>query len=122
MNQLTLKKFMFFAKTLFFSYLLTGILLFALAFILYQLRLSNTQIQTGIYFIYILSCFLGGFLAGRHMKNRRFLWGMLMGALYFVVLFLVSSLVGKPMESGFSHLALVFGICLAGGTAGGMLS
>lgn len=122
MNQLTLKKSMFFVKTLFFSYLLTGILLFALAFILYKLRLSNTQIQTGIYFIYILSCFLGGFLAGRHMKNRRFLWGMLMGALYFVILFLVSSLAGKPLESGFTHLALVLGICLAGGTAGGMLS
>jgi len=122
MNQLTLKKSFFFVKTLFFSYLLTGILLFALAFILYKLRLSNTQIQTGIYFIYILSCFLGGFLAGKRMKNRRFLWGMLMGALYFVVLFLVSSLAGKPMESDFTHLALVFAICLAGGTSGGMLS
>ena len=122
MNHLTLKKSFFFVKTLFFSYLLTGILLFALAFVLYKLRLSNTQIQTGIYFIYILSCFLGGFLAGKRMKNRRFLWGMLMGARYFVVLFLVSSLAGKPIESGFTHLALVFGICLAGGTSGGMLS
>ena len=122
MNPLSLNKSMFLAKTLFFSYLLTGILLFALSFILYKLRLSNTQIQTGIYLIYVLSCTLSGFLAGKRMKTRRFLWGMLMGALYFIVLFIISSLAGKPMESGFSHLLLVFSICLAGGTAGGMLS
>lgn len=122
MNQTALNKSLFFLKTLFFSYLLTGILLFALSFLLYKLRLNNTQIQTGIYFIYILSSFLAGFLAGKRMKNRRFLWGMLMGALYFVVLFLISSLVGKPLESGFQYLLLVFGICLAGGTSGGMLS
>lgn len=122
MNQTAVNKPLFFLKTLFITYLLTGILLFVLAFVLYKLRLSNTQVQTGVYLIYILSCFLGGFLAGRKMKSRRFLWGMLMGGLYFVVLFLVSALSGKPLESGFSYLLLVLAICLAGGTAGGMLS
>lgn len=122
MNQTAVNKPLFFLKTLFFTYLLTGILLFVLAFVLYKLGLSNTQVQTGVYLIYILSCFLGGFLAGRKMKNRRFLWGMMMGGLYFAVLFLVSSLSGKPLESGFSYLLLVLAICLAGGSAGGMLS
>ncbi|MBQ8814806.1 MAG: TIGR04086 family membrane protein [Lachnospiraceae bacterium] len=122
MNQAAVNKPFFLLKTLFITYLLTGILLLTLAFILYKLRLSNTQVQTGVYLIYILSCFLGGFLAGKKMKSRRFLWGMLMGGLYFVVLFLVSSLAGRPLESGFSYLLLVLGICLAGGTSGGMLS
>jgi len=122
MNQTTVNKPLFLLKTLFITYLLTGILLFSLAFVLYKLRLSNTQVQTGVYLIYILSCFLGGFLAGKKLKNRRFLWGMLMGGLYFVVLFLVSSLAGRPMETGFSYLLPVLGICLAGGTSGGMVS
>lgn len=122
MNQAAVNKPFFLLKTLFITYLLTGILLFSLSFILYKLRLNNTQVQTGVYLIYILSCFLGGFLAGKKMKSRRFLWGMLMGGLYFVVLFLVSSLAGRPLESGFSYLLLVLGICLAGGTSGGMLS
>lgn len=122
MTQTAVNKPLFLLKTLFITYLLTGILLFTLAFILYKLRLSNTQVQTGVYLIYILSCFLGGFLAGKKMKSRRFLWGMLMGGLYFIVLFLVSSLSGRPLESGFSYLLLVLGICLAGGTSGGMLS
>lgn len=122
MTQTAVNKPLFLLKTLFITYLLTGILLFSLAFILYKLRLSNTQVQTGVYLIYILSSFLGGFLAGKKMKSRRFLWGMLMGALYFLVLFLVSSLSGRPLESGFSYLLLVLGICLAGGTSGGMLS
>lgn len=122
MTQTAVNKPLFLLKTLFITYLLTGILLFSLAFILYKLRLSNTQVQTGVYLIYILSSFLGGFLAGKKMKSRRFLWGMLMGALYFLVLFLVSSLSGRPLESGFSYLLLVLGICLSGGTAGGMLS
>lgn len=122
MNQAAANKPLFLLKTLFIAYLLTGILLFSLAFVLYKLRLSNTQVQTGVYLIYILSSFLGGFLAGKKMKSRRFLWGMLMGGLYFVVLFLVSSLAGRPLESGLSYLLLVLGICLAGGTSGGMLS
>lgn len=122
MNQTTVNKPLFLLKTLFITYLLTGILLFSLAFVLYKLRLSNTQVQTGVYLIYILSCFLGGFLAGKKLKSRRFLWGMLMGGLYFVVLFLVSSLAGRPMETGFSYLLPVLGICLAGGTSGGMVS
>ena len=122
MTQTAVNKPLFLLKTLFITYLLTGILLFSLAFILYKLRLSNTQVQTGVYLIYILSSFLGGFLAGKKMKSRRFLWGMLMGALYFLVLFLVASLSGRPLESGFSYLLLVLGICLSGGTAGGMLS
>ena len=122
MNQTAINKPLFLLKTLFISYLLTGILLFTLAFVLYKLRLSNTQVQTGVYLIYILSCFLGGFLAGKKIKTRRFLWGMLVGGLYFAVLFLVSSLAGRPVESGFSYLLLVLAICLAGGTSGGMLS
>ena len=122
MTQTAVNKPLFLLKTLFITYLLTGILLFSLAFILYKVRLSNTQVQTGVYLIYILSSFLGGFLAGKKMKSRRFLWGKLMGALYFLVLFLVSSLSGRPLESGFSYLLLVLGICLAGGTSGGMLS
>lgn len=122
MNQTTVNKPLFLLKTLFITYLLTGILLFSLAFVLYKLRLSNTQVQTGVYLIYILSCFLGGFLAGKKLKSRRFLWGMLMGGLYFVVLFLVSSLAGRPMETGFSYLLPILGICLAGGTSGGMVS
>lgn len=122
MNQTAINKPLFLLKTLLITYLLTGILLFALSFVLYKLRLSNKQIQTGVYLIYILSCFLGGFLAGKKLKNRRFLWGMFMGSLYFVVLFLVSTLSGRPMESGISYLLLVLSICLAGGTSGGMLS
>lgn len=122
MNQTAVNKPLFLLKTLFVTYLLTAVLLFALSFILYKLRISNTQVQTGVYLIYILSSFLGGFLAGKKMKSRRFLWGMLMGGLYFIVLFLISSLAGRPLESGFSYLLLVLGICLAGGTSGGMLS
>jgi putative membrane protein (TIGR04086 family) len=122
MNQTAINKPLFLLKTLLITYLLTGILLFALSFVLYKLRLSNKQIQTGVYLIYILSCFLGGFLAGKKLKNRRLLWGMFMGGLYFVVLFLVSTLSGRPMEPGISYLLLVLSICLAGGTSGGMLS
>ena len=122
MNQTAINKPLFLLKTLFITYLLTGILLFTLAFVLYKLRLSNKQVQTGVYLIYILSCFLGGFLTGKKLKSRRFLWGMLMGELYFAVLFLISTLSGRPMESGASYLLMVLGICLAGGTSGGMLS
>lgn len=62
------------AKALLASYLLTGGLLLLLAGLLYRFRLDEGKVQIGIILIYILSCFAGGFLAGKMMKNRKFLW------------------------------------------------
>ena len=109
-------------RSLLFSYIATAILLSALAFGLYNLRLRPAQVSAAVNIIYALTCFFGGFLAGKALRQRRFFWGFLLGALYFAVLFAASFLLGKglPMDTG--QLLRTFIMCAASGTIGGMLS
>ena len=109
-------------KALFCSYLLTGILLLLLAFLLYQFRLKERQIDIGIIVIYVLSTFVGGFLSGKWMKVRKFLWGMLTGMLYFLLLFVVSFAVYKTIQQNGISLLTTFALCVGGGMIGGMIS
>lgn len=109
-------------RSLLCSYLMTGILLFVLAFALYKLRLKESQITIGVNLIYVITCLAGGILMGKGIRQRRFFWGMLLGFLYFLVLMLVSFSMHKGISAGLNQLLLTMGICVASGTIGGMLS
>ena len=71
--------------------------------------------------VYVLACFFGGLAAGKGGKKRKFLWGLLTGAIYFLVLFLLSWKTGTERESIRSFL-LAAALCLGGGMLGGMIS
>ena len=109
-------------RTLILSFLRAGVLLLALTFLLYKFRLPESQITAGIYAVYIISCLIGGFLAGKAMKTRRFFWGLLTGVLYFVALFAMSSLQDQAITSDMTHILTVLGICAGSGMVGGMIS
>lgn len=109
-------------RTLIITYIISGILLSALAFVLYKFRLPENQVNLGVNAIYILSCFIGGFLAGKAQKNRRFFWGLVTGLLYFLFLFLMSFLQDSGITENTVHIATVFTMCVLSGMAGGMLS
>ena len=107
-------------KALLVSYLLTGGLLLLLAGLLYRFRLDEGKIQIGIILIYIGSCFAGGFLAGKMMKSRKFLWGVLLGLLYFLIMTLVSLAVNRGLQDGTTSYFTTFLLCMGGGMLGGM--
>lgn len=109
-------------RSLLFSYILTGILLFALSFLLYKMKLSRGQVRMGVYAVYVLSCLFGGFLAGKQIKTRRFVWGGLTGILYFAALFLLSLLLNQGFTAGILGVLLDFALCAGSGTIGGMVS
>ena len=111
-----------FVKTLLISYAVTVILLFLFAFILYKMKLSGAQASVGVTVIYLLSCGLGGFITGKQMRTRRLLWGLLSGALYFTVLFLLSMLSGGSLSADLKNMFTVLGTCLAGSAAGAIIS
>ena len=104
------------------SMLVTGILLVLLSLGLYQFRWGDRLLQIGIWLVYGLSALAGGFWVGKKLRNRRFLWGMLLGLLYFGLLLLVSSAVGEGFQGGGREILTACAICLAGGMAGGMIS
>lgn len=109
-------------RTLIITYIISGILLSALAFALYKFRLPESQVNLGVSAVYVLSCLAGGFLSGKAMKTRRFLWGLITGLLYFAFLFLMSCLQDAGITSDMVHIAAVLAMCSLSGMAGGMLS
>ena len=56
-------------RSLLISYVLSGILLAALAFALYKLRLKEGQVNLMVYAVYLLTCLSGGFLAGKRIDE-----------------------------------------------------
>ena len=91
-------------RSLLISYVLSGILLAALAFALY------------------ITCLAGGFVAGKGIRQRRFFWGLLAGLFYFVVLFAVSWAMNMGSPIDMERSVTVMGVCALGGTIGGMIS
>jgi putative membrane protein (TIGR04086 family) len=109
-------------KSLLSAYLITGALLLVLALLLYKFRLAESTVNMAILAIYVISGFLGGFLAGKMMHTRKFLWGAALGLLYFAVLSLISLAVNRTFAGDSSHFMSTLLLCTAGGTLGGMVS
>ena len=108
-------------KALLASYVVTGVLLLLLTVLLYKLDLDEGKVQIGILAVYVLSTFAGGFVIGKLAKVRRFLWGLILGVLYFALLMLISIGVYRTMEGG-SSTVMALALCAAGGMLGGMVS
>ena len=111
-----------FLKLLLAMFVFSAAFLFLLAFLLYKFRLSESVVAAVIVSIYVISTFLGGFLAGKIVKQKKYIWGFILGAAYYLVLFAVSA--AMKQEGGVLNpesLWTAF-LCMAGGMLGGMLS
>ncbi len=86
--------------SLFLMFAVSGALLLLLAFLLYQMELGEEVVKAGIIVIYIISGIAGGFLIGKMRREKKFLWGLCAGVIYFVLLFLISCAVngGLPQD------------------------
>ena len=72
--------------------------------------------------IYLTSTLAGGVVIGKMAKTRRFLWGMLLGTGYFVLLLLITLGVYHTLNGSGGNLLTAFILCVGGGMAGGMIS
>lgn len=112
----------FILKCLLISYLLTTGLLLLLALMLYRFGLSEKIVSICIIAIYIIVTFLAGFLAGKREGSRKFLWGLMMGGLYFLILIVVSLIVNHGMDGVSGNLLTVLMLCCGSSMLGGMVS
>ena len=111
----------FYLKCLLFSYILTVGLLLFLALFLYRFGLTAKTVSVAIIFIYIAASLFAGFVSGRKMGSRKFLWGLLAGVLYFTILLCVSLVIEQGAAGISGNLVTVFFICSGSGMLGGML-
>lgn len=112
----------FILKCLLFSYVLTAGLLLLLALLLYRFGLQEKIVNICIILVYIAVTFLAGLLVGKKAGNKRFLWGLLMGIVYFAVLALVSLIVNRSIQDVATNFVTVFLLCAGSGMLGGMVS
>ena len=109
-------------KSLLAAYVLTGLLLLVTAFFLYKFSLSEEFVTGAIIAIYVLTTFTGGFVMGKLTKTKKFLWGFLVGLLYYVILLLITLGIYRSLDGGGENVITTLLLCAGGGMLGGMLS
>lgn len=109
-------------KSLLIGYAVTGILLLILALLLYKLDLGEQKVTMGVIVIYVIATFIGGFVMGKFVGERRFFWGLTLGIVYFALLLIVSIGVNHSLQSNGTNIVTTFLLCAGGGMIGGMVS
>ena len=113
---------MWMVKALLAAYVVTGILLIILALALYKFELNKGAVTAGVTAVYLISTFTGGLVVGKLAKVRRFLWGIVLGILYFALLLLVTVGIYRTFHGSSTEILVTFALCAGGGMAGGMIS
>ena len=113
---------MWIVKALLAAYVVTGILLITLALALYKFELNEGAVTAGVTAVYLISTFTGGLVVGKLAKVRRFLWGIVLGILYFALLLLVTVGIYRTFHGSSTEILVTFALCAGGGMAGGMIS
>ena len=113
---------MWMVKALLAAYVVTGILLIILALALYKFELNEGAVTAGVTAVYLISPFTGGLVVGKLAKVRRFLWGIVLGILYFALLLLVTVGIYRTFHGSSTEILVTFALCAGGGMAGGMIT
>lgn len=109
-------------RSLLVSYIVTAIILLILALVVYKFDVSNSVISIGVILSYIFSNFIGGLLIGKNVDQKKYIWGIITGVLYFVIIILVSIVLSKTIFTHVGSSLSVFAMCALGGMLGGMVS
>ena len=109
-------------RSLIVAYVITGVMLIILAFAMYKLGLGEDKVNFFITLVYILSSAIGGIVIGKTMKEKKYMWGLLLGFLYVAVICIASLVVTKDTNIISAHGISTILLCLLGGTLGGMIS
>ena len=110
------------SKSLIISYIVTFILLLIFAMIMYYGNVSEKVVGIFVIITYFISSLLGGLSIGKSVENRRFLWGMILGLLYFGIIMMIT-LVGRDSNEQMDSSKITgFITSCIGGMLGGMIS
>ena len=115
-------KVIWWIKSLLASYIVTGILLLVLTFFMYKFELNEKIVSAANVGIYVVSTLIGGMIIGKLTKSKRYLWGMVLGIIYFVLLLLITLGVYRTLNGDSVSIVTSLILCAGGGMTGGMIS
>lgn len=108
-------------KTIIFTYLTTIVLLLILTLIFYKFQIKDAMLTVGVCVVYFLSTFVGGFILGKMSGRKKYLYGLMVGGIYFSVLLIISLIVSPEFSFASKDTLISLILCGAGGMVGGML-
>lgn len=108
-------------KCLLAAYLITGLLLAAVAGLLYRFSLGENVVDISIIVVYCISSLLAGLFFSKGAVSRRFVWGMAAGAVYFVIICAITFAAEGAVDIISNSSVTTFFICTGSGMLGGML-
>ena len=109
-------------KTLLFMCLTTVAMMLLLSMLFYKVHISDMGIRMGAIATYLVTNFVGGFIFGKVNEKRKYLYGIIIGIIYFVLLVFATIIFGNGKEV-FTITSIISLICCTvGGMLGGMLS
>ena len=109
-------------KGLIVYYLVSGAGLLLLALLLLKYQLDERKVSAGILAVYILSGLSGGIYMGKTAERKRYLWGMILGSIYWGILMLLTIFSGAGTGSGVKGAFLTLLICAGSSTLGAMVT
>lgn len=92
------------------------------AFVILKTSPSEGIVSVIVLVIYGISAFVGGYILGKVMNKRKFLWGALAGAIYIGILLIIALIVRGSVGDATINPATGIIVSLAAGMAGGMIS
>ena len=109
-------------KALVISYVITLFLLLIVSFLMHQTGMGGTAVSIAVIVITVISVFIGSFYLGKHVEQKRFIWGLIAAMVYFIVYILISLLVKGDTPVDFLEYGKKLLMIAASGMLGGMLS
>ena len=106
-------------KELLVQIILSTVLVVILAFIVFELSLGDGIIR--ILAIYGICSLVGGLILGKNIQKRKFLWGLVAGAIYIGLIMGISFIIRDETGGGAIGLGTGVAVALGFGTFGGML-
>ena len=109
-------------KTLIFMSLATTVMILLMSLLFYKAQIGDKGIGIGVIITYFVTTFIGGFVFGKVNEKRKYLYGLLIGAVYFTILIICSMIFLEGSGIFGNRLIISLASCMIGGMAGGMIS
>lgn len=104
------------------AFIITIICLLLVALLWYKADLSSNVLSSMMVAVYIIANFWGGWSIGKKVGKRKFIWGLLLGMGYFLIV-LLTAFVGNGYTLGEGKDLFLTGLlCGLSGMLGGMVS
>lgn len=109
-------------KTIVFMIITTVVMILLMTLLFYKAEIDEKGIRIGAVITYFITTFIGGFIFGKVNESKKYLFGLMIGAVYFILLIICSAVLGSSGNMFSGRMAIAMISCLAGGMLGGMIS